>query len=241
MRRKIELCVDGDVRVADAEGPMARPVNADAHATQAKILATAYDLFAANGIDGASIRDIARGATVSLAMVHHYFGSKQGLYQACIGAMLEELSGLGAELQASLATQGLGDPSKVISEAVLSGFRYARTHRTAVRLLQRSLVDTGEIDARVRDQNMVPFLDTVSGVLGALTNRSPASLRLPIQSAIFLVVRYAITSERELTQLAGASADAHAPQDETPAAIVAVEVHLAEAALRLLGLPPVTT
>lgn len=216
---------------------MARPVNADAQATQARILATAYDLFASNGIDGASIRDIARGATVSLAMVHHYFGSKQGLYQACIQAMLKELSGLGAELQLSLAQHGLADPSRVLGEAVRGGFRYARTHRTAVRLLQRSLVDTGEIDAQVRELNMVPFLDTVSSALGALTDRSPASLRLPIQSAIFLVVRYAITSERELTQLAGAAAAGHESRADAPAAIVAVEEHLIEAALRLLALP----
>lgn len=216
---------------------MARPVNADAQATQAKILATAYDLFASHGIDGASIRDIARGAGVSLAMVHHYFGSKQGLYSACIQAMLTELGGLGVELQEMLG-KGVTQPASILAEAVRLGFRYAKNHRTAVRLLQRSLVDTGEIDSRVRDENMVPFLDTVSQVLGGLTGRPARELRLPLQSAVFLVVRWAITSEREIAQLAGDAVSAYKPRQDVPAHIVAIEEHLVEAALRLLGMTP---
>jgi AcrR family transcriptional regulator len=216
---------------------MARPINADAQATQAKILATAYDLFASHGIDGASIRDIARGAGVSLAMVHHYFGSKQGLYTACIQAMLTELGGLGKELQGMLG-KGETDPPAIMAEAVRLGFRYAKAHRTAVRLLQRSLVDTGEIDARVREENMVPFLDTVSEVLGGLTSRPARTLRLPIQSAIFLVVRWAITSEREIGQLAGDAAKLHKPRNNMSAPLAAIEDHLVDATLRLLGMPP---
>jgi AcrR family transcriptional regulator len=215
---------------------MARPVNADAQATQARILSTAYDLFASHGIDGASIRDIAKGAGVSLAMVHHYFGSKVGLYEACVNAMLAELGGLRAELETALA-KGEMQPSVIIAEAVRVGFRYARRHATAVRLLQRSLVDTGEIDAKVRENNVVPFLDTVSEVLGGLTGKEARAVRLPIQSTIFLVVRYAITSEREISQLVGEGVKSHRPRKDASAAIVAVEEHLVEAGLRLIGLP----
>jgi len=215
---------------------MARPVNADAQATQAKILATAYQLFASSGIDGASVRDIARGAGVSLAMVHHYFGSKQGLYEACIDAMLRELGGLRQELEANLA-KGEVRPIVLLSEAVRAGYRFAREHRTAVRLLQRSLVDTGELDARVREQNVLPFLDTISNVLGHLTGRPAASMRLPVQSAIFLVVRYAITSDREIEALVAEAAAPFVPRADAPAAVMAVEAHLVPAILGLIGMP----
>lgn len=211
---------------------MARPVNADAQATQSKILSTAYELFSSKGMDGASVRDIAKGANVSLAMVHHYFGSKQGLYEACIEAMLQELGGLRGELEAKLVAN-TSEPAAVLSEAVQIGYRYARAHSQAVRLLQRSLVDTGELDARVRDGNVVPFLDQTSQLLGAIMNRSAGSLRLPIQSIIFLIVRYAITSERELAALTGQGGNGNV--DEGPN--FAVETHLMDAALRLLGLP----
>lgn len=214
---------------------MARPVNADAQATQAKILATAYDLFAARGIDGASVRDIAKGASVSLAMVHHYFGSKQGLYEACIDAMLRELGGLRAELEGKLANGGAA-PLDIVSDAVRLGYRFAREHRKAVRLLQRSLVDTGELDARVREKNVVPFLDDVSTVLGGITSRPASALRLPIQSAVFLVVRYAITSDRELAALVGDAAIEHSPRTDASAAAVAVEEHLVTAVMNLIDL-----
>jgi len=229
--------------VDEALGPceipqrMARPVNADAQATQAKILATAYDLFAARGIDGASVRDIAKGASVSLAMVHHYFGSKQGLYEACIDAMLRELGGLRAELVSNLASGDVA-PAAVLGDAVRTGYRFARAHQKAVRLLQRSLVDTGELDARVREHSVVPFLDTSSEVLGGIVGRPAASLRLPVQSAMFLVVRYAITSEREIAALVGAAAIGVTPRADASAAIVAVESHLVEAVFSLLGIAP---
>jgi AcrR family transcriptional regulator len=217
---------------------MARPVNADAQATQLRILSTAYDLFASRGIDGASIRDIAKGAGVSLAMVHHYFGSKQGLYEACIGAMLKELGGLRAELEQDLAKGELPAPA-IVAEAVRTGFRYARKHGTAVRLLQRSLVDTGELDAKVREENMLPFLDNISEILGGLVDRPARAMRLPVQSVIFLIVRFAITSERELTALAGEAAKLAKPRKDAPAPIVAIEDHLVDAAVRLLGLPAI--
>lgn len=214
---------------------MARPVNADAQATQAKILATAYALFAARGIDGASVRDIAKGAGVSLAMVHHYFGSKQGLYEACITAMLKELGGLRQEFELKLQS-GASEPSAIAALAVRVGYRFAREHNTAVRLLLRSLVDTGELDARVREENVLPFLDKFTEVLGALLGKAPKALRLPAQSAIFLVVRYAITSEREVTAIVGEAAEPTSRTDASPA-VVAVESHLVESVLQLIGFP----
>jgi AcrR family transcriptional regulator len=214
---------------------MARPVNADAQATQTRILTTAYDLFASRGMDGASIRDIAKGAGVSLAMVHHYFGSKQGLYEACIGAMLKELGGLRSELESDLA-RGELPPQAVLAEGIRSGFRYARRHRTAVRLLQRSLVDTGELDTKVREENLLPFLDMIADVLSSLTGRPARMLRLPVQSTVFLIVRFAITSEREIAALAGEVGTLTKPRKDMSAPLTAVEDHLVDAALRLVGL-----
>jgi AcrR family transcriptional regulator len=48
------------------------------------ILAVAEQLFAENGFDGTSVRDIAQLANVNLAMVSYYFGSKEKLLEALI-------------------------------------------------------------------------------------------------------------------------------------------------------------
>ena len=48
---------------------------------RAHIIETAMDLFAGKGYEGTSIRDIAEKASVNLAMVNYYFGSKEKLFE----------------------------------------------------------------------------------------------------------------------------------------------------------------
>ncbi len=52
--------------------------------TRRRILETALDLFAAQGYEGASTRQIAEGAGVNLPAIQYYFGNKEGLYRAII-------------------------------------------------------------------------------------------------------------------------------------------------------------
>ncbi|MCB8965826.1 MAG: TetR/AcrR family transcriptional regulator [Ardenticatenaceae bacterium] len=50
--------------------------------SQAKILESAQALFIENGFDGTSMSAIARHSGVTQSMIHHYFGSKEALWQA---------------------------------------------------------------------------------------------------------------------------------------------------------------
>ncbi|MFS8070554.1 MAG: TetR/AcrR family transcriptional regulator [Byssovorax sp.] len=213
---------------------MARPVNADAHATRGRILSSALDLFADSGMKGVTTRDVAAAARVSLAMVHHYFGSKEGLYRACLGSMHDELSGLGGELEASLLENSAA-PVAILERAIRIGFQFARAHRASVRLMQREIVDAGEMDPRIREARLTPFIDQVSDALARVTGRPVIGLRLAIQSTIFLVVRYAISHDSELARLAGVP-PAHASA-ASAAALVLIEDHLVEAGLAMLGVP----
>ncbi|RBM22057.1 TetR family transcriptional regulator [Streptomyces sp. PT12] len=54
--------------------------------TRDRILASARAEFAERGYDRASIRAIARGAEVNPALVHHYFGTKEGVFAASVAA-----------------------------------------------------------------------------------------------------------------------------------------------------------
>jgi AcrR family transcriptional regulator len=58
-----------------------------------RILETAEELFAARGLDGVSVRDIADQAQVNVAMINYYFGNKDGLYLGIIENYFEELTG----------------------------------------------------------------------------------------------------------------------------------------------------
>ena len=56
----------------------------DFNEKQIQILQVAEKLFAANGFDGTSIRDISKEANVNVAMVSYYFGSKEKLLEEII-------------------------------------------------------------------------------------------------------------------------------------------------------------
>lgn len=60
--------------------------------TRDRILASARELFAHNGIDRTSIRAVAAKAGVDSALVHHYFGTKQQLFAAAIRIPIDPMT-----------------------------------------------------------------------------------------------------------------------------------------------------
>ncbi|RAV09303.1 TetR/AcrR family transcriptional regulator [Mycolicibacterium sp. GF69] len=73
---------------ADRRRPGRPPGQSD---TRDRILASARELFARNGVDKTSIRAIAAGAGVDPALVHHYYGTKQQLFAAAIEAPIDPM------------------------------------------------------------------------------------------------------------------------------------------------------
>ncbi|WP_454561427.1 TetR/AcrR family transcriptional regulator [Mycobacterium haemophilum] len=60
--------------------------------TRKRILASARELFAHNGIDRTSIRAVAAAAGVDAALVHHYFGTKQQLFAAAVHLPIDPMT-----------------------------------------------------------------------------------------------------------------------------------------------------
>ena len=60
-----------------AKRPAAVPVETRSH-----ILDHAEALFALHGLHGVTVREVARAAAVDAALVHYYFETKQGLFEA---------------------------------------------------------------------------------------------------------------------------------------------------------------
>ncbi len=51
---------------------------------RAQLLATALDVFAAKGLDGATVKDLSDAAGVAQGLLYHYFRSKEELLQAVL-------------------------------------------------------------------------------------------------------------------------------------------------------------
>jgi AcrR family transcriptional regulator len=57
-----------------------------------RILASARELFARNGISNTSIRAVATAAGVDSALVHHYFGTKEKLFAAAVRIPIDPMA-----------------------------------------------------------------------------------------------------------------------------------------------------
>ena len=103
---------------------MARPVNANAEQTKRRILHAASELFADHGFDGTSVRQIAAGAGVSLGMIRHYFGSKEGLWKAVVSSHFTEyMNELEAQRDVLRALEQLPDTPTRARRAIPSSRR----------------------------------------------------------------------------------------------------------------------
>ncbi len=65
-------------------GRPSRTQSADAPATRDRILAAAREEFSERGYDKTSVRGIAKAAGVDPALVHHYFGTKEQVFEAAV-------------------------------------------------------------------------------------------------------------------------------------------------------------
>ncbi|MFW5876048.1 MAG: TetR/AcrR family transcriptional regulator [Myxococcota bacterium] len=64
----------------------------NAEETKARILEAATGEFARKGYDGARLRDVAETAGVHHALLHHYYGDKEGLFRAVVERAFESAS-----------------------------------------------------------------------------------------------------------------------------------------------------
>lgn len=89
-----------------APGRRRLAVQARGEDTRRRILERALDLFAAQGYEGASTRQIAEGAGVNLPAIQYYFGNKEGLYRAIIEDIVADterhMAGVSPRVRAAL-------------------------------------------------------------------------------------------------------------------------------------------
>jgi AcrR family transcriptional regulator len=82
--------------------------------TRDRILVSARELFARNGIGNTSIRSIAALAGVDAALVHHYFGTKQQLFTAAIQIPIDPMQVIGPLRDVPVGELGFVLPSLLL-------------------------------------------------------------------------------------------------------------------------------
>ena len=117
---------------------MARSKTDDPEA-RARIAAAAESLFAARGYDGTAIRDLAKKAGVNSAMIHYYFGSKEGLYRAILEAAASKVRALLVDTSSRAAST-----TDRLASFVDAYAEYILNHPNLARILYREMLTGGK-------------------------------------------------------------------------------------------------
>ena len=107
-----------------------RPAKRNAATTKEKILRAGLAEFGARGFGGARTETVAKRAKCNIRMLYHYFGSKEGLYLACLERVY-------TEIRTSERALNLLDCSPVegITKLVEFTFDHMLNHQDFVRLV----------------------------------------------------------------------------------------------------------
>ncbi len=134
----------------------------DQNAARNAILLAARGEFAAKGLSGARVNEIAARAGVNKQLIYYYFGSKEDLYRHALEAVYHEIRSLERELH-------LGDMQPAEAMAALIGFSfdYLARHPDFIGLLNH---ENAQGAAHVRDSRAIretnsPLIELIAKTL----------------------------------------------------------------------------
>src|SRR5881227_989612 len=110
--------------------PAARATRRDPDRTREAILAAAQAEFAAKGLSGGRVDEIARRAGANKRMIYHYFGNKSGLYLAAVERVYQGLRGTERTLHLDHLR-----PEDAIRRLVEFNFDYSHAHPELISLI----------------------------------------------------------------------------------------------------------
>jgi TetR/AcrR family transcriptional regulator len=106
--------------------------------TARRIVATAEQIFADQGLAGARMDEIARAAKVNKALLYYYFRSKEALHRFVLEALLSQLRA-GVEVRSIAALP----PGKRLTAVIDNFFDFVLRHPNYPRLVQREMMSLG--------------------------------------------------------------------------------------------------
>jgi len=111
---------------------------------RAQLLATALDVFAAKGLDGATVKNLSDAAGVAQGLLYHYFRSKEELLQAVLNEhyFLPELRRIAAPDRDRPAAE-------VLLELALGFARVLEQNRRVVQLMLREAPSNAAVAERI--------------------------------------------------------------------------------------------
>jgi len=146
-----------------------------------RILTAAIRAFSEVGYAGATTAGIARAAGVTQPLIHHHFGSKDGLWRAAVDAVFSNVPRL-------VRTTGGAPPGETLMEIVERFVRFVAAHPEATRIIAReSTAPTPRLDYLLKRYLHEPFREVVD-VLRAAQNAGVVTPDIRPELALFFVL-----------------------------------------------------
>ncbi|MEU3843036.1 TetR family transcriptional regulator [Streptomyces sp. NPDC028635] len=166
-----------------------RPPRTESAGTRDRILTAAREEFSERGFEKTSVRGIAKAAGVDSALVHHYFGTKEQIFEAAI----EVAFAPALALRDTALAGPLADVGERMTRLLLSLWENPAT-RTPLLAIVRSAVNNETAAAALRRLVSAQLLRRVSGEL----KTADAELRAELAAAQLVgtvMLRYVIKVE----------------------------------------------
>ncbi len=148
-------------KVEGAENPGDRSVRKrNPDESRRRILDAAEHAFARRGFEGARLRDIAHEAGVHHALVHHYYGDKQGLFKEVVQRALSVVSSSGIAHM-----EGATDLNAATNQLVALLFEFFSTHRDLLLIIEGAFRDKDsvahQLTAKALEEIAIPLLISI--------------------------------------------------------------------------------
>jgi AcrR family transcriptional regulator len=153
------------------------------------LLKAALRVFAGNGFDGADIRNIAAAAGVSANLVRVHFGSKRGLWEACLDEIVAAAAPAMVEIS-KVAHDGVRDLHERLRGIIVLLAAFYTAHPDVRDFVARHGVDAPERATMLTERLLLPAYETVrelfeAGIAeGIIRSSHPALFFALVNSAV---------------------------------------------------------
>lgn len=146
--------------------------------TRQRLIESAAVLFAAEGFENVTVREICKASAANVAAINYHFGDKAGLYRAVITVAISSM--LETNELSQRAGEGLSPEDQIRGFVRVFVTRLNGHGPTSWihRLMAREFERPTEALDQVMTQVMLPRLEYLSCVVGALMNLPPADPRV---------------------------------------------------------------
>jgi len=171
--------------------PIADNNNSDSHKhAKVRLLDSAEVLFAENGYDGTSIRDLTNAAKCNIAAVNYHFSGKENLYYQTVKRIMVVLRDVRIDSVNELMSRtndspGLSELLKTFSDSFLEPLVNQSRGKLFVKLMTREMLNPRLPMQMFYDQTIAPVMNSFQQSLCKVCpNLTPGQANLCISSVI---------------------------------------------------------